>query len=230
MEVYTHTKKAGIITFIGRVNEDIKDTDDAGKHKGKRLLRKEMIWMCNNFEDTFLLCVNLFSLFTLVFGFFLIEGILWSQTKGPINFSYIWKALLDFQELLMLSQEILCSNDRTLSTWPKLTMGSQSPVYFINRHRFQIGIKIRVLPSFMGLKFSWERNKAPAWPYTYQSCLLQGLYSHLTVLTCTSPQRLACGCTLWEEKQHFQDIHVLVNRFVPFLNKEVPQELQLLGN
>ena len=65
MEVYTHTHKAGIITFIGRVNEDVKDTDDAGKHKGKRLLRKEMIWMCNNSEDTFLLCLNLFSLFTL---------------------------------------------------------------------------------------------------------------------------------------------------------------------
>lgn len=63
-------KKLEIITFIGRVNEDIKDTDDARKHKGKRMLRKEMSWMCNNFEDTFFLCPNLFSLFTLVFFFF----------------------------------------------------------------------------------------------------------------------------------------------------------------
>ena len=67
-------KKAGIITFIGRVNEDVKDTDDAGNHKGKRMLRKEMIWMCNNFEDTFLLCPNLFSLFTLFFFFFKLKA------------------------------------------------------------------------------------------------------------------------------------------------------------
>lgn len=85
-EVYAKKKKkAGIIPFIGRVNEDVKDTDDAGNHKGKRMLRKEMIWMCNNFEDTFLLCPNLFSLFTLVF--FLIEGTLQNQTKRPISFS-----------------------------------------------------------------------------------------------------------------------------------------------
>ena len=160
--------------------------------------------MCNNSEDTFLLCLNLFSLFTLFFFFFLIEGILWSQTKGPVSFPYIWKALMDFQESLMLSQEILRSNDRTLSTWPKLTMGSQSPVYFINQHRFQIGIKIHVLPSFMGLKFSWERNKSPAWPYTHQSCLLQGLYSHLTFLTCTSPQRLARGALFGKRNSIFK--------------------------
>ena len=87
-EVYAKKKKkkAGINTFIGRVNEDVKDTDDAGNRKGKRMLRKEMIWMCNNFEDTFLLCPNLFSLFTLFF-FFLIEGTLRNQTKGPISFS-----------------------------------------------------------------------------------------------------------------------------------------------
>lgn len=49
-----------------------KDTDDAKKCKGKRLLRKEMIQMHNNFEGTFLLIPNLFSLFALYFFFFLL--------------------------------------------------------------------------------------------------------------------------------------------------------------
>lgn len=51
-------------------NEGVKDTDDAKKCKGKRLLRKEMIQMHNNFEGTFLLIPNLFSPFALYFFFY----------------------------------------------------------------------------------------------------------------------------------------------------------------
>lgn len=53
-EVKKKKKKVGIITLMGANEEDIKDTNDAGKCKGKRLLRKERIWMYNS-EDTFLL-------------------------------------------------------------------------------------------------------------------------------------------------------------------------------